>query len=244
MGPLGTIVSKITNFYSFFHLVTHNEILLNKYFFPKYFDNWFAFFDNLKEVFLLLNIILLYIDIENFQFDPCVIASFLEQICKVFIQIYNICRILQPKVAEYCLIDENSRIYSPDPTIGFFLNPFNWNWYPFFHDNSWEETSTKISLGQFICENLCLFQDKPYVKKSGQIVIINLDSLVIRSAKPYLLTSGTTIHGHYGEILYKGDVLVTFLYAKSRSSDITQGLPKVEQFFEARSIDLILRNLG
>ena len=243
LGPLGTIVSKITNFYSFFNLVTHNEILLNKYFFPKYFDNWFAFFDNLKEVFLLLNIILLYIDIDNFQFDPCVIASFLEQIFKVLIQIYNICRILQPKVAEYCLIDENSRIYSPDPTIGFFLNSFNWNWYPFFHDNSWEETSTKISLGQFICENLCLFQDKPYVKKSGQIVIINLDSLVIRSAKPYLLTSGTTIHGHYGEIFYKGDALVTFLYEKSRSSDITQGLPKVEKFFEARSIDLLLINL-
>jgi DNA-directed RNA polymerase subunit beta' len=236
LGPLGAIVSKITNFYSFFNLVTHNEILLNKYF-----DNGFYFFDNLKEVFLLLNIILLYID--NSQFDPCVIASFLEQIFKVLIQIYDICRILQPEVAEYCLIDENSRIYSPDPTIGFFLNPFNWNWCPFFHDNSWEETSTKISLGQFICENLCLFQDEPYVKKSGQIVIINLDSLVIRSAKPYLLTSGTTIHGHYGEIFYKGDVLVTFLYEKSRSSDITQGLPKVEKFFEARSIDLLLINL-
>jgi DNA-directed RNA polymerase subunit beta' len=243
LGPLGAIVSKITNFYSFFNLVTHNEILLNKYF---DFDNWFDFFDNLKEVFLLLNIdhrLLIILYIENPQFDPCVIVSFLEQIFKVLIQIYNICRILQPEVAEYCLIDENTRIYSPDPMIGFFLNPFNWNWCPFFHDNSWEETSTKISLGQFICENLCLFQDEPYVKKSGQIVIINLDSLVIRSAKSYLLTSGTTIHGHYGEIFYKGDALVTFLYEKSRSSDITQGLPKVEKFFEARSIDLLLINL-
>ena len=243
LGPLGAIVSKITNFYSFFNLVTHNEILLNKYF---DFDNWFDFFDNLKEVFLLLNIdhrLLIILYIENPQFDPCVITSFLEQIFKVLIQIYNICRILQPEVAEYCLIDENTRIYSPDPMIGFFLNPFNWNWCPFFHDNSWEETSTKISLGQFICENLCLFQDEPYVKKSGQIVIINLDSLVIRSAKPYLLTSGTTIHGHYGEIFYKGDALVTFLYEKSRSSDITQGLPKVDKFFEARSIDLLLINL-
>nr|YP_010251965.1 RNA polymerase beta'' subunit [Carex agglomerata]QTX08807.1 RNA polymerase beta'' subunit [Carex agglomerata] len=243
LGPIGPIVSKITNFYSFFNLVTHNEILLNKYL---DFDNWFDFFDNLKEVFLLLNIdhrLLIILYIENPQFDPCVIASFLEQIFKVLIQIYNICRILQPEVAEYCLIDENTRIYSPDPMIGFFLNPFNWNWCPFFHDNSWEETSTKISLGQFICENLCLFQDEPYVKKSGQIVIINLDSLVIRSAKPYLLTSGTTIHGHYGEIFYKGDALVTFLYEKSRSSDITQGLPKVEKFFEARSMDLLLINL-
>jgi len=247
LGPLGTIVSKITskiaNFFIFCNLITYNEILLNKYFFSNYFDNWFDFFDNLKEVFLLLNTILL--DIANSKFDPCVIVrpSLLEQTVKVLIKVYNTYRILQPEVAEYCLIDENRKIYNSDLPIGFFLNSFNWNWYPFFHDDSWEETSTKISLGQFICENLCLFKDEPYVKKSGQIVIINLDSLVIRSAKPYLLTSGATIHGHYGEICYKGDVLVTFLYEKSRSSDITQGLPKVEKFFEVRSMDLILINL-
>jgi DNA-directed RNA polymerase subunit beta' len=247
LGPLGTIVSKITskiaNFFIFCNLITYNEILLNKYFFSNYFDNWFDFFDNLKEVFLLLNTILL--DIANSKFDPCGIVrpSLLEQTVKVLIQVYNTYRILQPEVAEYCLIDENRKIYNSDLPIGFFLNSFNWNWYPFFHDDSWEETSTKISLGQFICENLCLFKDEPYVKKSGQIVIINLDSLVIRSAKPYLLTSGATIHGHYGEICYKGDVLVTFLYEKSRSSDITQGLPKVEKFFEVRSMDLILINL-
>jgi DNA-directed RNA polymerase subunit beta' len=246
LGPLGVIVSKITNFYLFCNLVTYNEILLNKYIFYNYFDNRFDFFDNLKEIFLLLNIILLNINIENYEFDPCLVVrpSLLEETVKVWIQAYNTYRILQPVIAEYCLIDENRKIYNPDHLpIGFFLNPFNWNWYPFFQDNSWEKTSTKISLGQFICENLCLFQDEPYVKKSGQIIIINLDSLVIRSAKPFLVTSGTSIHGHYGEILYKGDILVSFLYEKSRSSDITQGLPKVEKFFEVRSIDLILTNL-
>ncbi len=51
------------------------------------------------------------------------------------------------------------------------------------------------------------------------------------------------LHGHYGKILYKGDRLVTFIYEKSRSSDITQGLPKVEQIFEARSIDSLSPNL-
>ncbi|KAI3714194.1 hypothetical protein L1987_72790 [Smallanthus sonchifolius] len=29
-----------------------------------------------------------------------------------------------------------------------------------------------------------------------------------------------TVHGHYGEILYEGDTLVTFIYEKSRSGDI------------------------
>ncbi|KAK7315189.1 hypothetical protein VNO77_33724 [Canavalia gladiata] len=57
-----------------------------------------------------------------------------------------------------------------------------------------------------------------------------MDSVGIRSANPYLATPGATVHGHYGEILYEGDILVTFIYEKSRSGDITQGLPKVEQY--------------
>ncbi|KAK8528035.1 hypothetical protein V6N13_041836 [Hibiscus sabdariffa] len=63
------------------------------------------------------------------------------------------------------------------------------------------------------------------------------------NAKPYLATPGATVHGHYGEILYQGDTLVTFIYEKSRSGDITQGLPKVEQVLEVRSIDSISMNL-
>jgi len=120
------------------------------------------------------------------------------------------------------------------------LEPFHLNWH-FLHHDSWEETLAIIHLGQFICENLCLF--KSHIKKSGKIFIVNMDSFVLRAAKPYLATIGATVHGHYGKILYKGDRLVTFIYEKSRSSDITQGLPKVEQIFEARSIDSLSPNL-
>ncbi|TYI01488.1 hypothetical protein ES332_A11G204300v1 [Gossypium tomentosum] len=79
--------------------------------------------------------------------------------------------------------------------------------------------------------------------KSGQVFVVQADSIVIRSAKPYLATPGATVHGHYGETLYEGDTLVTFIYEKSRSGDITQGLPKVEQVLEVRSIDSISMNL-
>nr|WPV71415.1 RNA polymerase beta'' subunit [Temochloa sp. CYZ-2023a] len=139
---------------------------------------------------------------------------------------------------KHSLIDENQRISNFDSNI--MLDPFHLNWH-FLHHDSWEETSAIIHLGQFICENVCLF--KSHIKKSGQIFIVNIDSFVIRAAKPYLATTGATVHGHYGEILYKGDRLVTFIYEKSRSSDITQGLPKVEQIFEARSIDSLSPNL-
>nr|YP_009923636.1 RNA polymerase beta'' subunit [Schizachne purpurascens]QNC67329.1 RNA polymerase beta'' subunit [Schizachne purpurascens] len=139
---------------------------------------------------------------------------------------------------KYSLIDENQRISNFDSNI--VLDPFHLNCH-FLHHDSWKETSAIIHLGQFICENVCLF--KSPIKKSGQIFVVNIDSFVIRAAKPYLATTGATVNGHYGEILYKGDRLVTFIYEKSRSSDITQGLPKVEQIFEARSIDSLSPNL-
>lgn len=58
-----------------------------------------------------------------------------------------------------------------------------------------------------------------------------------------MATPGATVHGHYGETLSEGDTLVTFIYEKSRSGDITQGLPKVEQILEVRSIGSISMNL-
>uniref|UniRef100_UPI0030025E17 RNA polymerase beta'' subunit n=1 Tax=Nemophila menziesii TaxID=79376 RepID=UPI0030025E17 len=144
-------------------------------------------------------------------------------------------------VIKYYLMDENGKIYNPDPGGNIIFNPFHLNWH-FLHYNCCEETFTTISLGQFICENLCIVKNGSHLK-SGQVILVQVDSIVIRSAKPYLATPGTTVHGHYGEILYEGDTLVTFIYEKSRSGDITQGLPKVEQVLEVRSIDSISMNL-
>ncbi|YP_009272151.1 RNA polymerase beta' subunit (chloroplast) [Diospyros lotus] len=185
LGPLGTAF-KIDNFYSFYYLITYNQILITNYF----------QFDNLKQTF---------------------------------------------QVLRYFLMDENGKIYNPDPCSNIILNPFNLNWY-FLHHNYCEKTSTKMSLGQFICENVCIAKNGPHLK-SGQVLIVQVDSVVIRSAKPYLATPGATVHGHYGEIFYEGDTLVTFTYEKSRSGDITQGLPKVEQVLEVRSLDSISMNL-
>ncbi|GJU91887.1 RNA polymerase beta'' subunit [Tanacetum coccineum] len=143
--------------------------------------------------------------------------------------------------------------YDPDPILrsrsckdkndpsNIILNPLNLNW-NFLHYNYCKETSTIVSLGQFLFENVCIAKKGPHLK-SGQVLILQVDCVVIRSAKPYLATPGATVHGHYGEILYEGDTLVTFIYEKSRSGDITQGLPKVEQVLEVRSIDSISMNL-
>nr|YP_011008993.1 RNA polymerase beta'' subunit [Asyneuma japonicum]WPV76246.1 RNA polymerase beta'' subunit [Asyneuma japonicum] len=145
------------------------------------------------------------------------------------------------QILNYYLMDENGKIVNPDPCSNIILNPFNLNWY-FFHSNYCGKASTIISLGQFICENVCIAKKGPHLK-SGQVLIIQVDSVIIRSAKPYLATPGATVHGDYGKILDKGDTLITFIYEKARSGDITQGLPKVEQVLEVRSIDSISMNL-
>nr|ATL61740.1 RNA polymerase beta'' subunit [Gaertnera phyllostachya] len=161
-----------------------------------------------------------------------------------YLQLDNLKQTFQ--VIKYYSMDENGKIYNPDPCTcnNIILNPFNLNWYFFCHNYCYfEETSTiTISLGQFICANVCIVKNRPHLK-SGQVIFIQVDSVVTRSAKPCLATPGATVHGHYGEILYEGDILVTFIYEKSRSGDITQGLPKVEQVLEVRSIDSISMNL-
>ena len=187
LGPLGTVL-QISHYFSFYYLITHNQILVTNY----------LQLDNLKQTFQVLKF-------------------------------------------KYYLMAENGRIFNPDPGSNIILNPFKLNW-SFLHYNFCEETSTKICLGQFLCENVCIAKYQPHLK-SGQVLIVQFDSVVIRSAKPYLATPGATVHGHYGEIIYEGDTLVTFIYEKSRSGDITQGLPKVEQVLEVRSIDSISMNL-
>nr|YP_010142966.1 RNA polymerase beta'' subunit [Meconopsis horridula]QQL04081.1 RNA polymerase beta'' subunit [Meconopsis horridula] len=142
---------------------------------------------------------------------------------------------------KYYLMDETGIIYNPNLGSHIILNPLNLNWF-FLQYDYCEERATIINLGQFICENVCISKYGPPLK-AGQVLIIRVDSLVIRSAKPYLATPGATVHGHYGETLSEGDTLVTFIYEKSRSGDITQGLPKVEQVLEVRSLDSISMNL-
>ena len=191
LGPLGT-ASQIVLFYSFYHLMTHNQVSLKKY----------LKLDKLKQTF---------------------------------------------RVLKYYLMGENRIILNPDPySCGkSVLNPFNLTWYSLhenYNHNYCADRVTLINLGQFFCENVCMSKDGPH-RKSGQVIIVYVGSAVIRSAKPYLATPEATVHGHYGKILYEGDTLVTFLYEKSRSGDITQGLPKVEKMFEVRSIDSISINL-
>nr|YP_008474553.1 RNA polymerase b''-subunit [Marsilea crenata]AGI51529.1 RNA polymerase b''-subunit [Marsilea crenata] len=92
-----------------------------------------------------------------------------------------------------------------------------------------------INLGLLISEsrsfcrnNICL--------QSGQIIAIHQEYILIRTAKPLLATQGAIIQKTSGDIIGEGDTLITLPYDRSKSGDTIQGLPKVEQLLESRSV--------
>ena len=132
-------------------------------------------------------------------------------------------------------MDENERIYKPDPCSNIILNtfPLNWHFLHYNYDHKYfEKKITIISLRQFICENVCLAQIKSGLHlKSRQVLIVQIDSVLIRLANTYLATPRATVHNHYGEILFEGDILITFIYEKSRSGkQIDSGENRVKKF--------------
>nr|AER45533.1 rpoC2 [Halocarpus kirkii] len=149
---------------------------------------------------------------------------------------FNTCQV--PKCY---FMDENTGISKFDLCRNIISNFLNSNRCSFL-SNFPEKTFPVVSLGQLVCESEYISEDEPF-PKSGQIIAVNEESLVIRLANSYLGTGGATVHSHYGEIIYEGDILITLLYERLTTDDIIQGLPKIEQLSEARSTNSISKNL-
>nr|QJQ36589.1 RNA polymerase beta'' subunit [Pyrrosia sheareri] len=92
-----------------------------------------------------------------------------------------------------------------------------------------------VNLGLLISASR-LFCRSSVSPKSGQIVAIHHDYLLIRTGKTILANQGAAPHKISGDIIGEGDTLITLPYDRLKSGDITQGLPKVEQLLESRSV--------
>nr|YP_010733694.1 RNA polymerase beta'' subunit [Gayralia brasiliensis]YP_010733768.1 RNA polymerase beta'' subunit [Monostroma nitidum]WEG92965.1 RNA polymerase beta'' subunit [Gayralia brasiliensis]WEG93039.1 RNA polymerase beta'' subunit [Monostroma nitidum] len=72
------------------------------------------------------------------------------------------------------------------------------------------------------------------LNKSGQILILQPNKIVLRNAKPFLLPSGSLYHFVSGDFIKAQSPLLTLKYKSLQTQDIVQGIPKIEQLFEAR----------
>ena len=63
-------------------------------------------------------------------------------------------------------------------------------------------------------------------------------SQTFRRVHPYLISKESKIHVHHGESVSSRQFLFELFFEQSKTGDIVQGLPKIEQLFEARRTSL------
>jgi DNA-directed RNA polymerase subunit beta' len=77
-----------------------------------------------------------------------------------------------------------------------------------------------------------------FLEGSGQVVettIANGQSkLTLRHARPYRVSAGAVLHIDDGDLVQRGDNLVILVFERSKTGDIIQGLPRIEELLEAR----------
>lgn len=72
------------------------------------------------------------------------------------------------------------------------------------------------------------------IEESGQVVEITDDYVVLRVARPYRVSSGAVLHIENGDLVQRGDNLVLLIFERTKTGDIIQGLPRIEELLEAR----------
>jgi DNA-directed RNA polymerase subunit beta' len=72
---------------------------------------------------------------------------------------------------------------------------------------------------------------------SGQVFAVEKTYILIRLGQPYLISPGTILQVKSGDLIKNGDVLGTLVYDTIKTTDIVQGLPKVEELLEARKVE-------
>lgn len=84
-----------------------------------------------------------------------------------------------------------------------------------------------IYAGDNICTNTAS-------KYSGQVTKINKDTVIIHIARPYLLSHEADLHVNNNDLVQQGEKIATLKFQRSKTKDIVQGLPKIEEILEAR----------
>jgi DNA-directed RNA polymerase subunit beta' len=76
------------------------------------------------------------------------------------------------------------------------------------------------------------------IPESGQILSITAKEqgyeVVLRRSRPYRVSPGAVLHIDDGDLVQRGDNLVLLVFERSKTGDIIQGLPRIEELLEAR----------
>jgi DNA-directed RNA polymerase subunit beta' len=71
-------------------------------------------------------------------------------------------------------------------------------------------------------------------QRSGQVLKVDETAITIRSGRPYLVSSNAILQITNLDLVQMGDILAILVFERSKTGDIVQGLPRIEEILEAR----------
>jgi DNA-directed RNA polymerase subunit beta' len=90
-----------------------------------------------------------------------------------------------------------------------------------------------VTVGKLIVSGSQIAEGVPS-PESGEVVEVHDDRVLLRMARPYRVSPGAILHIDNGDLVQRGDNLVLLVYERSKTGDIIQGLPRIEELLEAR----------
>ncbi len=91
----------------------------------------------------------------------------------------------------------------------------------------------KVKVGDYVRAG-DLLDKSTKVDISGEVVEISGKKVIVRKARPFLISYGTRLQVDNNSLVQQGDPLAAIIYEKIKTGDIVQGLPKVEELLEGR----------
>jgi len=91
----------------------------------------------------------------------------------------------------------------------------------------------KLKVGEFIKVEQEL-TEKDIAPCSGTISSVSDKELVLREARPYLISGGTVLQLENRSLVQRGDLIASLIFERQKTGDIVQGLPRVEELLEGR----------
>nr|YP_009632266.1 RNA polymerase beta'' subunit [Parallela transversalis]AYQ22855.1 RNA polymerase beta'' subunit [Parallela transversalis] len=101
-----------------------------------------------------------------------------------------------------------------------------------FHEEK-RLVNKSFSLGQFLFYGDSLKKEKS-ISQSGLFIHLSKSKLSLRKGQPIFLSPKALLHQYHGDLVQKNESVVTLAYQRIKTGDIVQGIPKIEQIFEAR----------
>lgn len=92
----------------------------------------------------------------------------------------------------------------------------------------------QICLGKFLFKG-DLLNALTSFQHTGQIIHFNSEKITLRHAQSFLVSAKGILHVHQGDSVLKNAPVLTLPFDTFTTGDIVQGIPKVEQYLEART---------